>query len=112
MGSGGLFACTGGDSALVDGIGNCLGCSGVTGNVPGGPACRAGFGSGVFVRICSVRETKDVCVLSKMLVTNSSSCESPASGEGALGTGEATLVGACDCDCVRAGGKVTEWPFI
>ena len=91
-------------------MGNCVGCSGVTGNVPGGPACRAGFGSGVPVRICSVRDTRDDCVLSRMLVTSSSSCESPASGEGALGTGEATLVGGCDC--VRAGGKVTEWPFV
>ena len=57
-----------------------------------------------------MRDTKDDCVLSRMLVTNSLSCESPASGEGALGTGEATLVGGCDC--VRVGGKVTEWPFV
>ena len=87
-------------------MGNCNSCSGVTGNVPGGPACRAGFGSGVPVRICSVRDTKDDCVLSKMLVTMSSSCESPASGDGSLGAGDAAL------ERVRATGRETVRPFV
>ena len=103
---GGLSSCTGVDSALVDSMGNCVGCSGVSGNVPGGPACCAGFGSGVPVQICSVRDTKDDCVLSKMLVTNCSSCESPASEDGSLGAGNGAL------ERVRAMGRVTVRLFV
>ena len=105
---GGLSICAGVDSVLVDGVGSCLGCSGVTGNVPGGPVCHAGFSSGVSARICSARDVKDVWVLSKMLVTSASFCESSASGEGYLG--DAAFDGARDC--VDAGGKVTKWPFV
>ena len=109
---GGLSACTGVDSVLVDGVGNCLGCSGVTGNVPGGPACCAGFGSGVPVRICSVRDTRDDCVLSRMLVTSCSSCESSASGDGPLGSGVGSLgAGDAALERVRATGRETVRPF-
>jgi hypothetical protein len=103
---GGCSTCAGVDSTLVDSVGNCLGCSGVTRNVPGGPACHAGFGSGVPVRICSVRDTKDICVLSRMLVMSCSSCESPASGDGSLGAGDVAL------DHVCAMGRETVRPFV
>ena len=92
-------------------MGNCVGCSGVTGNVPGGPACRAGFGSGVPVRICSVRDTRDDCVLSRMLVTSCLSCESSASGDGSLGTDGSMGAGDAALERVRATGRETVRPF-
>ena len=103
---GGLSACTGVDSAPVDGVGNFVGCSGVSRNVPGGPACRVGLGSGVPIQICSARDTKDDCVFSKRLVTSCSSCESSASGDGSLGAGDAAL------ERVRATGRETVRPFM
>jgi hypothetical protein len=49
-----------------------------------------------------VRDTKDDCVLSKMLVTSCSSCESPALGDGSRGAGDGAL------ECVHATGRETE----
>ena len=53
-----------------------------------------------------MRDTKDDCVLSKMLVTSCSSCESPASGDGSLGAGDGAL------EHVHATGRETVRPFV